>query len=166
MSVEELLSVFERTESGVWKPGTLAKEPPLLPPLAREALAQPAVVRRRSEVPRRRSSFAPALGPSPALEDVENVHPLVSEELRELYELPMLAAAKQLGMSRTSFKNLCRRNGLKKWPYRLHVVLLRLLHEPSVALAARRQLSRGPPYVIDHRMLGCIKSSLKRERKN
>jgi RWP-RK domain len=78
----------------------------------------------------------------------------------------MLAAAKQLGMSRTSFKKLCRRNGLKKWPYRLHVVLLRLLHEPSVAHAARRQLSRGPPYVIDNRMLGCIKSSLKRGRKN
>ena len=39
-------------------------------------------------------------------------------ELRQYFHLPLIEAAQNCGLSATVFKKVCRRNGIRKWPYR------------------------------------------------
>jgi len=41
------------------------------------------------------------------------------EEIKQLFHKPLRKAAAKLGMSKTAFKEVCRRVGLRRWPYRM-----------------------------------------------
>ena len=43
---------------------------------------------------------------------------LTPESLEEIANIPLVAAAKKLGISKTALKNACRHLGLKRWPFR------------------------------------------------
>jgi hypothetical protein len=43
---------------------------------------------------------------------------LTPESLEEIANIPLVAAAKKLGISKTALKNACRNLGLKRWPFR------------------------------------------------
>ena len=46
------------------------------------------------------------------------VKSITVNDLRELFEFPLVEAAQRLGMSMTLFKKICRRNSIPNWPYR------------------------------------------------
>merc|ERR1719409_132954 len=43
---------------------------------------------------------------------------LTPEILESIASIPLVAAAKKLGISKTALKNACRNLGLKRWPFR------------------------------------------------
>ncbi|KAF1325973.1 Rwp-rk domain, partial [Globisporangium splendens] len=50
-------------------------------------------------------------------------------ELQELYHLPLKSAAERLGICEAALKRICRRNHIKKWPYRhLQSIRRRMTH--------------------------------------
>ncbi|KAJ0394836.1 hypothetical protein ATCC90586_007443 [Pythium insidiosum] len=51
------------------------------------------------------------------------------EELQQYYHLPLKTAAKRLGICEAALKRICRRNQIRKWPYRQLQSLLRRLDE-------------------------------------
>eukprot|EP00286_Rhodomonas_abbreviata_P008302 CAMPEP_0181320220 /NCGR_PEP_ID=MMETSP1101-20121128/18001_1 /TAXON_ID=46948 /ORGANISM="Rhodomonas abbreviata, Strain Caron Lab Isolate" /LENGTH=484 /DNA_ID=CAMNT_0023427897 /DNA_START=115 /DNA_END=1569 /DNA_ORIENTATION=+ len=68
--------------------------------------------------------------------DINNVAPvhLTLESIEEIADVPLLVAAKQLGISKTALKNACRHLGLDRWPFRRRMQTARL---QSKQLAAR-----------------------------
>lgn len=43
---------------------------------------------------------------------------VTKKDLVKLFNLPMKQAAKQLGVSESSLRNICRKFGVDRWPYR------------------------------------------------
>ncbi|TYZ57805.1 hypothetical protein PybrP1_001785 [[Pythium] brassicae (nom. inval.)] len=68
-------------------------------------------------------------------------------ELQKLYHLPLKTAAKQLGICEAALKRICRRNQIRKWPYRqLQSIHRRMIHledaeNGSCSAGKREQLS-------------------------
>jgi len=46
------------------------------------------------------------------------IPPIPKEELAGYFHLPLTSAAKHFGVSETFIKNLCRRYGIQRWPFR------------------------------------------------
>lgn len=63
---------------------------------------------------------------------------IVLETIKSLFHLPIVEAAKRLGVSRTSLKAVCRRHGVSRWPKRSLDRESRIL-----AAAAQQQQQRG-----------------------
>ena len=59
-----------------------------------------------------------------------------SHDLRKLFHLPLVDAAKKLGMGVTVFKALCRRNNILKWPYRSIHSKMKIINDSVKFLAA------------------------------
>ena len=59
-----------------------------------------------------------------------------SDDLRKLFHLPLVDAAKKLGMGVTVFKALCRRNNISKWPYRSIHSKMKIINDSVKFLAA------------------------------
>eukprot|EP00290_Baffinella_frigidus_P002687 CAMPEP_0180185246 /NCGR_PEP_ID=MMETSP0986-20121125/42282_1 /TAXON_ID=697907 /ORGANISM="non described non described, Strain CCMP2293" /LENGTH=454 /DNA_ID=CAMNT_0022139039 /DNA_START=30 /DNA_END=1394 /DNA_ORIENTATION=+ len=55
--------------------------------------------------------------------DTDNTLPvqLTLQMLHEIAHIPLIAAAKKLGISKTALKNACRSLGLERWPFRRNV---------------------------------------------
>mmetsp|Transcript_14673 Transcript_14673/g.34795 ORF Transcript_14673/g.34795 Transcript_14673/m.34795 type:complete len:474 (+) Transcript_14673:209-1630(+) len=85
--------------------------------------------------------------------DINNVAPvhLTLETIEDIADVPLLVAAKQLGISKTALKNACRHLGLERWPFRRRMQNARLQNKAAEKAASQLREAAAAATAADAR---------------
>nr|CCA16609.1 conserved hypothetical protein [Albugo laibachii Nc14] len=85
-------------------------------------------------------------------------------QLQKYYHLPLRSAAERLGVCEAALKRICRRNSIRRWPYRQISSILRRMTQLETIKATKKQLEESKDFLLPHE-LGYLRAQAREEHR-